>query len=141
MGELSMAEKNKWVDAIAKMIELTQNGKLTWCAKKPSDSMAEEPDDRIGTVFEAYYNKRRLWLYERTRKMRIPPDYPLPDMSPGDEYWASQIILQFVDPSGQPLWTFPRLSVLSDLLGATQYQVAGVKDFLDSILSEDSDDF
>jgi len=54
-----------------------------------------------------------------------------------EAYWTEQVILEFVDDQGLPLWSFPQLDVLEDPLATVHYQVADVKQFIDALLDED----
>lgn len=129
-------EKNRWVDAITRMIELTQEGKLRWSAE-----YIPVPDngDRTMLAFQARYKDKLIRLYKG--EVRIEYDSltlfreglyrkELPN-------WATKVVLEFVNTDGETLWTFPEVDALSDLLSAVQYQVAGVGDFLDEIFSDE----
>lgn len=137
-----MSEKDKWVDAVTKLIQLTQEGKLRWEAKPPSDPLKVKPDDKIEAVFVARHKGKALRLYRRLHKevyRSTPLETILPNVygrrSPGEEYWTSTIVLEFFDPvEGISLWSFPRVNVLDDLVSTVRYQVAGVKDFLNDLL-------
>lgn len=45
--------------------------------------------------------------------------------------------LTIIDDDGSPLWPFPRVSGLDDLLSSVRYQTTGVKNFLDEIIDDD----
>lgn len=135
-----MAEvTNKWIDAVTKLTKLTQDGELTW-SSLPSDSVLVSDDvQQIDSVFKAFHGHKRLRLYRKRFKVEanlsllsgvdlFPRKYP---------YWASQVYLEIVDEYGNSLWTFPKVTGLSDLLAAVKYQVSGVKEFLEDLLGED----
>jgi hypothetical protein len=67
-------------------------------------------------VYETEYKARRLRIYE------------VPGHSPN---------LEIIDENGTPLWTFPRMSGLDDLLSSVRYQTADVKSFVDDIIRDD----
>ncbi len=138
MGEVNVAnEQNKWIDAIAKMIKLTQDGKLVWQVEKSTISAKKHPDDQIEIVYSTSYKGKNLRLYERTYKRYLPPSGIQVFLSGKSEFdWVSDVVLEFVSDTESPLWTFPKATALNDLLLSVQYQVAGVKDFLDDILRE-----
>ena len=133
-------KKGRWVDAISSLIELTQDGKVLWRvnanAKTPYDN------ERTSSVFETTYVDKALRLYQ----IKLPTNmvggraglldtiYKMQGVEPPK--WISKIILEFIDHEGHALWTFPDIDALSDLLTSVQFQVAGVKDFLDNIISE-----
>ena len=120
-----LSEKSKWVDAIVRLIELTQQGKIDWLLAGP---------DMVGTdvglspPYVARHNDRML----RLRKLAVISD------SRWDEN-SYQILLEMITDYGEVLYQFPDVAVSEDLLEAVQYQVAGVGDYLDELLGEGSE--
>ncbi|MFP4436345.1 MAG: hypothetical protein ACLFVO_03795 [Chloroflexaceae bacterium] len=143
------AEKtgNRFVTAIAKLIDLTQKGELRWNLPEAGEQsvLVEQDDEHISQVFIAHYHDKILKIYKRTYK-----DYRKRSVSFADSlklsmfsgereietYWKSDVVLEFINPDGMTIWTFPQMRILQDLLAAVQYQVAGVEDFLDDILGD-----
>jgi len=129
--------RNRWVDAISSMIELTQDGKLRWTIV-PDAIKIYDGKEITTSVFETTYSDRALRLYEG----RVPSNFSPIERSlynfrgEGPPMWFKEVILEFVDTEGRTLWTFPQVDALSDLLTSVQYQVAGVNDFLDTIIGE-----
>jgi hypothetical protein len=144
-------EKNKWIDAVAKLLQLTQDRKLKWEPHSPPTYLNLQPDrHRVEVAYETRFNDKAIRLYQVTYKVERPradpyslttslslsqfggyfgqsePDYP---------YWAKKTVLELLDESGFGAWTFPQSDVLNDLFDAVTYQVAGVKEFLDEILA------
>jgi hypothetical protein len=143
-------EKNKWIDAVAKLLQLTQDRKLKWEPHSPPAYLNLQPDrQRVEVVYETQFNDKAIRLYQVTYKVERPrrdpysittlrlgqlggyfdqsePDYP---------YWAKKTVLELLDESGFGAWTFPQSDVLDDLFEAVTYQVAGVREFLDEILA------
>lgn len=66
-------------------------------------------------VYETEHKGRRLRIYE------------LPGHSPN---------LEIIDENGTPLWAFPTISGLDDLLSSVRYQAADVKGFVDDIIGD-----
>jgi len=135
-----MSEKqNKWVEAITKLIKLTQEGNLIWSPKTGMDANRE--DYRVDTFFVSKYKNKILRLYKCN--YRIDEPGPLSqitsifsDTKRKYPYWTSSITLEFIDDVGNTIWTFPYSNVLKDLLEAVRYQVAGVDDFIKDILED-----
>jgi hypothetical protein len=50
-------------------------------------------------------------------------------------HWESETILEIINEKGKTLWTFPDVTGLDDLLDTVEYQAAGVRDFLDEMVS------
>jgi hypothetical protein len=130
---------NKWIEAVAKMIKLTQSGDLQWKVEPPPDEAKKQPDDRIEAVFSTDYLEKKLRIYKRTFKAY----YPTVDIgvllrgTSLEPYWDTEVLLEFLGPRNVVLWAFPKVDPLKDLLASVQYQVAGVTDFLGAILGED----
>lgn len=143
-------EKNKWIEATAKMIELTQNGKIKWVAEKPFRTLNTDESAIVGTVFHTTYKDKRIRIYERQfidiRDARSlePESYLNLNMrnlffSPKKEKFInSEVVMEFVDEYHNKIWSFPSVSTLIDLLSAVRFQVSGAKDFIDDITSDDS---
>ena len=101
MGE----EKNKWIDAVGKLIALTQQRQLTWRA--------------LGSnAVEADYAGKTLHLSH---------DYE-------DGMHFSN--LKLVEPQTGVVWEFPYSPANEDLMQAARYQLVGVGEFLDELLSK-----
>ena len=128
-----MASSDKWVDAVAKMLELTQRGKLKWTSAlwSPNNVLPSLSGGRE-TVFYATYKGKRLRLRELNFNSVASIAVGAKISSP-----TSSVILEFVDSNGAGIWQFPPVKPLRDLLHAVQYQVAGVNEFLDEILGEE----
>lgn len=114
---------NQWIDAIAKLTELTQNGELKWGV----DEFFEAPG-AVSPAYTAVHNKRTL----RLQKRRVAED---------SGYFGRKEVrdiftLEFVGPQGNSLWQFPEIDAIEDLFAAVQYQTAGVREFLNDILSK-----
>lgn len=145
MPQETSAEKtgNRFITAIAKLIDLTQKGELRWNLPEAG----EQADKHISQIFIAHYHDKILKIYKRTYK-----DYRKRSVSFADSlklsmfsgergietYWESDVVLEFINPDGMTIWTFPQMRILQDLLAAVQYQVAGVEDFLDDILRDEA---
>ena len=143
-------EKNKWIDAVGKLLQLTQDGDLEWKPRDPPAYLNVQPDrKRVDVAYEARYKDRRLRLYELMYKVEKPREsvtsaFTHPALAsaigsafnqPEYPYWTKRTVLELLDQSGFGAWTFPTTEVLDDLLTAVRYQAAGVKQFLDEILA------
>ncbi|MFN2455132.1 MAG: hypothetical protein ABR577_13015 [Pyrinomonadaceae bacterium] len=130
-------DKNRWVDAVTRMIELTQQGKMRWDTVEPQGALAQD-ENRISPVFQTIYNGKGLRVYHK--KVRVK------SLGTGLVAYAPSIkskplfrrvgVLEFVNNEGAPLWKFPHVDALADLVTAVEYQVAGVNEFLNDLFSE-----
>src|SRR5687768_8733593 len=124
-------ERDKWVDAIAKMIELTQNKRLVWTVGSPSQGVSGQA---ITPPYYTTYRGRHL----RLQRIKVPDPASRDMLGRRDrERERAQTVMEFVDDYDNSLWRFPDVTPLRDLLATVQYQVANVSDFLDDILSEE----
>lgn len=136
-------EKTKWVDAVTRMIELTQQGSIRWEQTEPYGMSATE--NRTSAVFRASYKGKTVRLYERKvqERQRVFDEEStslnsLFNQRKYQNVWVSDVVLEFIDGNGATIWAFPRVSALRDLLAAVQYQVAGVNEFIDGLFEEPS---
>jgi hypothetical protein len=146
MGDVIMTdEKNRWLEAVAQMIKLTQEGKLTWGPSRSFAGINRPDDETFSAIFVTNYKGKNIRIYKRTfkdQRLKRPSlsgsaitVLDLFNQNPEMEaFWNTEVIMEFTDQVGNTLWTFPPISALSDLLSTIQYQVAGVKGFLDDIL-------
>jgi hypothetical protein len=117
------AKSDQWVEAVAKLTKLTQDGELVWNAESLSDA-----EGVIGPTYKAWYGDKILRLQMRGVMAK--------KRSWEGEGWQELPMLEFVDSNDKTLWTFPTLDAIQHLYGAVQYQTAGVRDFLDDLLKQ-----
>ncbi len=138
--------RDRMLEAVVKLMHLTQKGKLKWRAGKPDDSMKLEGGDRIDSVYVAEYNGRILQIYRRNwvdlaeargilGAFRMATGQRRGALGTLEEYSREQTVLRLATPEGG-FWTFPHNNALRDLMTAVSFQVTDAKDFLDEILSE-----
>jgi len=129
-------KKDKFVEAVTKLIKLTQEGKIEW----RSANLVRD-DIKVESVFTAEYKDRLLRIYKYVYKVEKPsPFYISPNIfsyKKETPYWETSVTLEFIDRNGLSLWKFPYTNALYDLLQAVQYQVAGVDEFLDEIIIDE----
>lgn len=124
--------KDKLVEAVAKLIRLTQDGTIRWSSAEPPEYLLGDSEDYVETVFTASHDNRNLRLYNRIYKADVIP--LLQTISSPSSLWKSEVNLEIVDSSYNPIWTFPRVTPLIDLLDSVRYQVADVNDFIEGLL-------
>lgn len=128
-------DKIKYVDAVTKLIKLTQENKIKWESGNKQKLMKEKPDIQIESVFVAEYNDKRLRLYQCSYEK--PKDALLEAFGGiSKEEWVIDTRLEIIDSYENSLWKFPSINALSDLFRSIQYQVAGVKTLIDDLLKE-----
>lgn len=132
-------EKNKWIEAVGKLLQLTQDRELVWQSRNPPPHLNAQPENRrIDVVYETQYKERTLRLYELEFKVEAPyPFFRVASVFDQREYpyWTKKTTLELLDQNGLGAWSFPDMDVINHLLTSVQYQVTGVKEFLDEILA------
>jgi hypothetical protein len=100
-------EKNKWIEAVGKLITLTQERKLNW--RMSSSTFPTYEADNHGKILHLYstWDEGELTTH-----------------------------LQLKDPQTGVEWEFPYSAANEHLIEAVRYQLAGVGDFLDQLLAE-----
>ena len=101
------AEKNKWIDAVAKLVTLTQERKLIWRAAGLGSYGLET--DYAGKVLRLQTINDDGNIYSR---------------------------LQLQEPDSGEVWEFPYSEANEHLMEAARYQVVGVGEFLDELLNK-----
>ncbi|MGB0389303.1 MAG: hypothetical protein ACPGWR_31155 [Ardenticatenaceae bacterium] len=119
--------KIQWIEVIANLVFLTQDGLLVWGAGELFNSIGKQSDERIESVFYTTYKGKKLRLYKRTYKAYRNDITSTP-------YMADEVVLEIVADNGLTLWTFPKVDVTRDLLEAVQYEVSGANVFLVDML-------
>lgn len=132
--------QDRELEAILKLIKLTQDGNIKWQAKKPWGDLVNSETTKYASVFFCLHDGKRLRIFIEKQRHDKPFYYETSwVMANLDKrtypYWDEGVELEITNEDGQSLWRFPHKSAISDLLNAAKYQVAGVKDFLDSLSS------
>jgi hypothetical protein len=122
-----MKEESKFIKAIAKLIQLTQDGDLKWSINKNTKQITEGTNNIIDVVYTAHEENEHLRLYEMKFKNWLEED---------TFEWDNQAFLEIIDELGNAIWTFPSNRTLWDLLEAVRYQTSGVDDFINRLLSK-----
>lgn len=128
--------KDKWIEAIAKLTKMTQDNTLKWRSCEVPDFLKNLENVKVEIMYQTKHKDKWLRIYEKRVK----------ELSPGTGFafvgfekkyvWVTYTVLDFTEPSGASLWTFPEIKGLGNLLNAVRFQVAGVKDFLKDLLIE-----
>ncbi len=120
-----MNGRNRFVEAIATLIQQTQDGELTWEACTPGRDLTTQADTIADTV---YMTKKDCWhirLYPYKQKV-----WPEEDIW----YWDERVALEVSDERESCWWRFPHEGAIWDLIDAVKFKVAGVGQFIDKLL-------
>jgi len=135
---------SRWVQVITKIIEMTQDGKLTWMSRNPPHSLQADNSTQkeyAEVVFETSFKGKTLRLYELHFYYEPPANLSGfhkileavgTQLKP---HWETRPVLELLDENGLSVFTFPYVAGLKDLLIAVKYQTAGVYDLIEDILA------
>jgi hypothetical protein len=148
MGAIKMLDnQDKNLEAIAKLLFLTQQGKIKWMPDDPNSISKVYNDEIISSAFSATYREKPLRIYKRKYKtLKVVRSLAgvLGGISmqeilnpPKETVVVSDIVLEITDKKGNGIWQFPDEQILGDLLEAIKYKASGAQDLIDSLLSED----
>ena len=120
-----------WAEATKKLIQLTEKGDVVW---KPDDSLSARRRTRfplVGPVYRTETNGKSIAIFE-ARDVAWDDDGGL------TPFTESNAIIEFVDSTGEPEWTWPSSPARFELLDAVRYQQSKARTFLESFLSSAS---
>lgn len=130
------------LEAILKLIKLTQDGTLKWQPATQYGDLVETSAVKYSSIMTCTYNDKLLRIFSE-KKLKDKPSKlerlmtgSLLDEERAYPHWVSISVLEISNNKGQSLWRFAYKPAIKDLLNAAKYQASGVKDFLDSILSK-----
>jgi hypothetical protein len=132
------------LEAILKLVKLTQDGALQWQSAKPWGDLKETDTTKYQNVMFCDFENKRLRIFVEKKRIDPPAGLDSITMSAFDSilnrnrtypYWDESVVLEISNIEGHSLWRFRYKPAIQDLFNAVRYQVAGVKDFLDSVLS------
>lgn len=127
-------DQDRILAAVAKLIELTQLKSILWSADGDG-SIVDATGSLSGRdVYVAEYEGRTLRVYE---KKVLAPLNPLrrPQAGKTSQSFIWRPTLELSQPDSNGWWSFPRVEPIADLLRAVKYQVNGIDDFVNKLLS------
>jgi hypothetical protein len=135
-------DKNIYVDAIAKLINLTQNKKIKWSASDTSYLLDKYPSYIFENVFIAKYKEKYFRIFKSYQKAHSMADSLLSGFSLSGSSSTSkmrtitQVVLEIIDEKGKSIWEFPNLNIIEELLSCVIFQASGVNDLLNDLINE-----
>jgi hypothetical protein len=122
-----MATPEKWVQLVAKLIELTQEGKLTW--EGPENGTIEASGRKFTNYLALYQDKYfrvRRHSGDFLKKSKLGTE--LREPSP------NKYFLSILDKDKNILYSIPDTVGIEDLFEAVMFQKAGIDKLLDDLL-------
>jgi hypothetical protein len=122
----------KWIEAISVLNDLTQSGELRWQVENRTGIINTGIGGSLGFLQSpsAVYRARYMDKWFRMKKLDIPSVNPF-SVGGGTNY-----SLEIIDDGGNTLFQVPENTGLSDLFNSIQYQLSGVDELLNSLLSQ-----
>lgn len=131
--EQTSSEEARWIDAVARMIELTQSEELRW---ELGDSPAPGRGDPTTPPYYARYKGRMYRLQGRWVEALPTPFMPaVLRQFAGQPRDREAVALDMVDHGGRSLYRIPNVSPVRDLLKAVQRQTADPNAAIQDLLS------
>ncbi|MFA5192384.1 MAG: hypothetical protein WC740_16890 [Verrucomicrobiia bacterium] len=119
-----MSADNRFLKAVTKLNELTQDKQLKWEKEDDTNSITYGTENIVDVAYYAVCGDRRLRLYEL--KYRDYPDAP----------WETMTVLEFVDSHNKSEWVFPENPATRHLLESVRYNTSKVDDFINELLDD-----
>lgn len=128
----SLNDRDRWLDAVIRMIELTQSGDIEWTVggkSAPGEGRLTTPP------YYTEYRGKTYKLEERLIEAQRPTTMPQFLRAFGSSERDYRVVnLDLVGPNGLSLYSVPDVSALGDLLDTVQKQTAA-DDALHDLLS------
>lgn len=139
-SKMDEQKRDKNIEAIAKIIELTRNNKIVWKSVN-SEKVPSSSEEIISYVFTSKYNEKILRIYDRSYLKTVYQDLTFSDILKNNERKSerkrlSEVVLEITNISGESLWKFPPNPILKDLLKSIKFKVSGADDLINSLLNE-----
>jgi hypothetical protein len=130
MTETSLS---KWEQAISKLIESTQDGKLEWKIVHPNEYLPK--DDTNGAMLTVNYGDKHLLLFKNAY-MRSTGGVLAAFTGPSSEVKDYRPNLCVYDTSSKVVvYTFPHSELVNDLYKAATFNASKIEELINNILS------
>ena len=138
---VSTKQRDRVAEAVSRIIQETQEGRLQWRPVNPDHVKLDvTPDERVHEVFLAQFQDHTLQLYKKSYEVVPSPMdfFYSTSLMPSrkDRHWISKVILEVVAANGVSSQPFAGIGALDDLLYAVKNRLAGTQQFLDAVVPE-----
>lgn len=134
MTETTLSTLNKWEQAISKLVEFTQDGKLEWEIVNPKEYLPNGDID--GVLLLVKYGDRYLLLYQKAY-MKLSGGLFATLSGTGTEVKDYRSELSVYDFTTKvTVYTFPYSKLTDDLYRAATYNASKVDELISNILGE-----
>lgn len=141
-------KQDQYIEAMAKLLFLTQQGKVEWKPIDPNLIFINTDKNRVSSAYTCSYKEKNLRIYERNYKPAVydtrnlglgafvTSSGSIDSTALGNRDLVSEVILEIVDDKNNPLWQFPKEKILKDLLETVRYKISGAQDLIQSLISD-----
>ena len=116
-----MTDKEKWVEALARLTRKTLEGEIKWQITS-SKGIA----DAVGKTFETTFRGQRIRAFQTRGYIKT--------IVFGDS--LNRVVIEFMDDTGNPVYRPPVLDGAKDLFSAIEHQTKPVGEFIDALLRD-----
>jgi hypothetical protein len=124
-------DQEKWIEALARLTRKTREGEIKW-KSIPAREMGFGNTLGVEKAFETTFKDQRIRAY-RTDKALESWDYrerPHGER-PHGERPRGELVIEFLDTTGRPVYRPPLLDGTKDLFSAIEYQAAPASDLIE----------
>jgi len=130
-------KRDKYIEAIAKIIALTRSNILKWDPVNNSAVQKKNRNDKISSVFRTSYRGKILQIFKRQyQDTTVSGTLRSLALQHTESNWFEEVILEIVDTKPSSLWTFPKEDIIKDLLRTIKFKTSGADDLIDSLVNE-----
>jgi hypothetical protein len=117
-----MTDREKWVEALARLTWKTMEGEIKWQTTAPKDVSAEGVDK----AFETTFHGQRIRAFQRRQLLNT-----ILFGGPFD-----RVVIEFLDNSGNAVYRPPVLDGAKDLFSAIEHHTKPAGEFIDALLRD-----
>jgi hypothetical protein len=140
-SEEAVSDEERWIEAVTRMIQLTQSGELEW---RIGENYGPGRGDPTTPPYVTEYKDTIYRLQGRWVKTEVTETYamrmlrnlavhgPVPHRTPRLD--GEVVRLEMIDPQGRSLYRVPNVSPIRNLLYAVQRQTADPEAALQDLL-------
>lgn len=140
---MSEAAQDQNIEAIAKIISMTRDGRFEWQIASPDTLMGSyDSDSRFSSIFICRYDDKWLRVFRRSYDVSILKNARLGALAIAASLGETrterrvEVVLEIVDRNKNSLWQFPREEMLDDLLKVVRYKASGAGELISKLLNE-----
>jgi hypothetical protein len=112
-------DQEKWIEALARLTRKTQEGEIKW-KSIPAREIDSANTLGVEKAFETTFKDQRIRAYRTDKAWRVSRDFR--------GRTRAELVIEFLDATGRPVYRPPLLDGTKDLFSAIEYRAAPVHD-------------